>query len=279
MCNGAYNHTDRKIHAIEESYEVLTATIKYVYQKAEKDSQISKEWIHTELTQVANAAQWFISQVWDAILQTNKDQMEKDVLQQVRLTWVEDALQLLQVANQQQMAEQWNWNQYCEVWAETQQQETTHLAKEQAEIRQQHEEDAARLEKEKAKTEKLAKEQKRLRTEIRQMARKATPSFLQSVLPSAHVPVPLSPSTSAAGQGNGRQGPPHPPTKQTPPRLPTPLEERRDPPDLTEEEERELYHTVRKQIREQRWPQGTSEVSGSSQQVQEDTEQIPHDIK
>ena len=43
MCDGAYDHTDRKIHAIEESYEELTATIKYVYQTGEKDTQISKQ--------------------------------------------------------------------------------------------------------------------------------------------------------------------------------------------------------------------------------------------
>ena len=51
--------------------------------------------------QAANVDQRFTSQVWDAILKTNKDQMEKDVLQQVRLTWVNDTLQLLQVADQQ----------------------------------------------------------------------------------------------------------------------------------------------------------------------------------
>lgn len=40
-----------------------------------------------------------------------------------------------------------------------------------------------------------------------------------------------------------------------------------------------MYDTVRRQIREQRWSHVTSEVSGSSRQVQEDTERILHDIE
>jgi len=177
MCGDAYDRADRRIVAIERNYHLLTQAPKYVYKTAEANTTVSHEWMQTELMRTACAAQKFTADVWTAITSRDKDQAEKEGHQITRITRLNDAVQFLQVADRKRAEEQQTWNANCEKWAMNQQEET----------------------------ERLAREQQRLRTEVSAIKRATTtPTYLQSALPK-DVPLPASregtPEAAAGGAG------------------------------------------------------------------------------
>jgi len=133
--------------------------------------------MQTELMRTASAAQKFTNDVWTAITSRDKDQAEKEGHQITRITRLNDAVQFLQVADCKRVEEQQTWNANCKKWAINQQEET----------------------------ERLAREQQRLRTEVSAIKRAATmPTYLQLALPK-DIPLPASrkgtPEAAAGGAG------------------------------------------------------------------------------
>jgi len=177
MCGDAYDRADRRIVAIERNYHLLTQALEYVYKTAETNTTVSHEWMQTELRCTTSAAQKFTTDVWTAITARDKDQAEKEGHQITRITWLNDAVQFLQVADRKRVKEQQTWNANCEKWVMNQQEET----------------------------ERLAREQQRLRTKVSAIKRATTtPTYLQSALPK-DVPLPASregtPEAAAGGAG------------------------------------------------------------------------------
>jgi len=187
MCGDAYDRADRRIVAIERNYQLLTQALEYVYKTAEANTTVSHEWMQTELIRTASAAQKFTTDVWTAITARDRDQAEKEGHQITRITRLNDAVQFLQVADCKRAEEQQTWNANCEKWAMNQQEET----------------------------ERLAREQQRLRTEVSAIKRATTtPTYLQSALPK-DVPLPASRegTPEAAGGGAGGEPPRRPRTR------------------------------------------------------------------
>jgi hypothetical protein len=87
--------------------------------------------MQTELIRVAGAAEKFTQDVWTAIQAREQDATQFDQHQAVALTRIANAVQFLQVASQQRLKEQANWNANCETWANQQERATTQLAAEQ----------------------------------------------------------------------------------------------------------------------------------------------------
>ena len=124
----AYDCTNVQIQTIERNYDVLTDTIRYIYQQVQADQTASQDWVQTELIQVANAARDFTMDVWQEMAVHAEDVPRANHYQAVQLTRLDDALALLQSANhhcnQQQAALQSN----VEDWAVRQEHTTTLLA-------------------------------------------------------------------------------------------------------------------------------------------------------
>jgi len=72
----------------------------------------------------ARAAQKFTADVWMAITAHAKDQAEKEGHQVTCMTWLNDAVQFLQVADGKRAEEQQTRNNNSECWARKQQEET-----------------------------------------------------------------------------------------------------------------------------------------------------------
>jgi len=112
--------------------------------------------MQTELMCNAGATQKFTANVCSTITSRDKDLAEKKAHQATRVMRLNNAVQFLQVADRKLAEEQNTWNTNCESWAWKQQRET----------------------------ERLAKEQQKLRTEVSVIERVTTmPSYLQSALP------------------------------------------------------------------------------------------------
>jgi len=195
MCGDVYDRADRRIVAIERNYQLLTQALEYVYRTAEANTMVSHEWMQTELMRTAGAAQKFTADVWVAITSRDKDLAEKEAHQATRVTRLNDPVQFLQVADQKRGEEQNTWNVNCESWAQKQQKET----------------------------ERLAKEQQKLRTEVSAIKWATTmPTYLQSAL-SGEIPLPISregtPEAATGGQGGG---PPRTPRTRLVLRSPSP---------------------------------------------------------
>ena len=143
--------------------------------------------MQTELMRTASAAQKFTTDVWTAITTRDKDQAEKEGHQITRITWLNDAVQFLQVANRKRAEEQQTWNANCEKWAMNQQEETK----------------------------RLAREQQRLRTEVSAIKRATTtPTYLQSALPKdVSLPASREGTPEAAAGGAGGEPPRRPRTR------------------------------------------------------------------
>jgi len=195
MCGDAYNRADRRIIAIERNYHLLSQALEYVYKTAKDNTTVSHEWMQTELMRTASAAQKFTTNVWTAITSRDKDQTKREGHQITRITWLNDAVQYLQVADRKRAVEQQTWNTNCERWARNQQEETKRLAKEQQE----------------------------LRTEVNTIKQATTtPTYLQSALP-REILLPVSrESTPEAATGGQGGGPPRPPQTRLVLRSPSP---------------------------------------------------------
>jgi len=135
MCGDAYDRADRRIIAIERNYHLLIQALEYVYKTAEANTTVSHEWMQMELMRTASAAQKFTTDVWTAITSRDKDQAEKQGYQITQITRLNDAVQFLQVADRKRAEEQQTWNTNCEQWARNQQEESERLAKEQQRLR------------------------------------------------------------------------------------------------------------------------------------------------
>jgi len=195
MCGDAYDRADWRIIAIERNYHLLLQAREYVYKTAEANATVSHEWIQTELMRTTSAAQKFTADIWTAITSRDKDQAEKERHQITRMTWLNDAVQFLQVADRKRVEEQQIWNTNCERWARKQQEET----------------------------ERLAKEQQQLCMEVSAIQHATTtPTYLQLTLP-REVPLPTSrdgtPEAAAGGSGGD---PPRPPRTRFVLRSPSP---------------------------------------------------------
>jgi len=201
MCGDAYDRADRRIIAIERNYHLLTQALEYVYKTDEANTTVSHEWMQTELMRTASAAQKFTTDVWTAITACDKDQADKEGHQITRITRLNDAVQFLQVADRKRVEEQQTWNANCEKWAMNQQEET----------------------------ERLAREQQRLRTEVSAIQwATTTPTYLQSALPK-DVPLPASrEGTPEALTGGSGGKPPRPPQTRLILRSPSPEPENPD---------------------------------------------------
>jgi len=184
MCGDAYNRANRLIIAIECNYHLLSQALEYVYKMAEANTTVSHKWMQTELIRTASAAQKFTTDVWTAITSRDKDQAEKEGHQITRIMWLNDAVQFLQVADWKWAEEQQTWNTNCERWVRNQQEET----------------------------ERLAKDQQWLRTDVSAIKRATTtPTYLQLALP-RDVPLPASregtPEAAAGWSGGDPRGRP-----------------------------------------------------------------------
>jgi len=151
--------------------------------------------MQTELMRTAGAAQKFTADVWVAITSRDKDLAEKKAHQATRVTCLNDPVQFLQVVDRKRAEEQNTWNANCESWAQKQQEET----------------------------ERLAKEQQKLRMEVSAIKRATTtPTYLQSALP-GEIPLPASrEGTSEAATGGQGGGPPRTPRTRLILRSPSP---------------------------------------------------------
>ena len=174
---------------------MLSQALEYVYKTAEANTTISHEWVQTELMRTASAAQKFTTDVWTAITSRDKDQTKKEGHQITRITRLNDAVQFLQVTDRKRVEEQQTWNTNCERWVRNQQEET----------------------------ERLAKEQQRLRTEVSTIKwATTTPTYLQLALP-RDVPLPASrEGTPEAVAGGSRGDPPGRPQTRLVLRSPSP---------------------------------------------------------
>jgi len=187
MCGDAYDRANRRIIAIERNYHLLSQANEYIYKMAEANATVSHEWMQTALMRTASAAQKFTTDVWTAITSRDKDQGEKEGHQITRIMRLNDAVQFLEVAARKRAEEQQTWNTNCERWARNQQEET----------------------------ERLAKEQQQLRTEVSAIKQATTtPTYLQSALP-REIPLPISRegTLEAATRGQGGDPPRTPRTR------------------------------------------------------------------
>jgi len=91
--------------------------------------------MQTEVMRTASAAQKFATDIWTAITSCDKDLAEKEGHQVTRITRLNDAVQFLQVADRKRAQEQNTWNNNCKKGARKQQEETERLAKEQQQLR------------------------------------------------------------------------------------------------------------------------------------------------
>jgi len=181
--------------AIERNYQLLTQALQYVYKTAEANTTVSHEWMQTELMRMASTAQKFTADVWTAITTRDKDQAEKEGHQVTRMTRLNDAVQFLQVADRKRVEQQPTWNDNCEYWAGKQQEET----------------------------ERLAQEQRQLRTEVSAIRRvTTTPTYLQLALPKNILLLASREGTPEGAAGGSGGNPPRPPRTRLVLRSPSP---------------------------------------------------------
>jgi len=117
--------------AIKRNYQLLTQALEYVYKTAKVNTTVSHEWMQTELMRTPSAAQKFTTDIWTAITSHDEDLTEKEGHQVTRMSGLNDTVQFFQVADRKQAEEQQTWNDNCERWARTQQEETEGLARSQ----------------------------------------------------------------------------------------------------------------------------------------------------
>ena len=126
-CGKNLDRDDRRIRDIEQNYQVLVDSIRYVYDQAKSDSVATREWIQTELTATAQATQELCQQLWQVILAKNEEDDKRELLRGLERSRLYDVLAFLQAAGTERDHEMAVYRQNLEAWAGKQQATTVQL--------------------------------------------------------------------------------------------------------------------------------------------------------
>jgi hypothetical protein len=106
ICVGQFDGDDRRIRAIEQNYDSLFESMRYIYHQAQADQKASHEWIQTELMAAANVSQNFTLEVCQAIVTRSEETGQPRMYQAMQITRINNALTFLQTADLQRNQEQ-----------------------------------------------------------------------------------------------------------------------------------------------------------------------------
>jgi len=130
ICGNTVDHTDQRIHRIENAYQALTEGTRYVYDRLNANQGIEEAWVRSELAAAANAYQTFTRNVWQAIIEKTDEAMERQVCQAIQLARVNDALSFLGEANMARNQHLATFQGNVELWAADHQQKVAELQQE-----------------------------------------------------------------------------------------------------------------------------------------------------
>jgi len=74
------NKNDQRMQQIEQAYQALAEGTRYMYdQVLNPNEAIAEEWIHSELSTMANTYQSLARNVWQAIIECTDEANERQI--------------------------------------------------------------------------------------------------------------------------------------------------------------------------------------------------------